>query len=472
MLSTMIAGALLVSACSSEEEKTIAPQTETPVVETTAAAVVEAAPKVAVAAATGLTESDKLAALSTYASIAAVNYTDAVKDAKALQVAISDFTAKPTAETLQAAKDAWLVSRESYGTTEIFRLSNGPIDAEDGWVAETYGGVEGELNSWPLDENMIDYTTDANNQRTSGNIIDTEGMFTPGGDDVTAVDVTTLTPEVLGELNTNGGDANVAAGYHAIEFMLWGQDQDYNNMIEDTVTNGAMTAGQRPLSDFTTDKLAKRRLSYLNAVAEKMVDDLSVVAGAWESEVNGDKGLYRAALLDQLTGDQESKNIETATSLKQIFAGVGVFSKSELANERIAVAVLTPSEEDEHSCFSDNTHRDIALNYQGIKNVLLGEYKGEKVGPAFIDSLSTEEQAEITKLMADIEARIATINTLATTSMHFDYQIRPENEESVQNIVTLKNQLRRLGDQMVVVSKAYGISLTTNDVTDAEETQI
>ncbi|WP_211235689.1 MULTISPECIES: imelysin family protein [Psychromonas] len=419
-----------------------------------------------------VSQSDKLATLSTYASIASVNYSDAVKDAKALQVAISNFAKKPTKASLQAAKDAWLVSRESYGTTEIFRLSNGPIDAESGWVAETYGGVEGELNSWPLDENMIDYTIDANNKRTSGNIIDTKGTFTPGGEDVTAVDVTTLTASVLGELNTNGGDANVAAGYHAIEFMLWGQDQDYNNMIEDSVTNGAMTAGQRPLTDFTTDKFAKRRLDYLNAVAEKMVDDLSVVSGAWADNVSGDKGLYRAALLDKLTGDQKSKNIETATSLKQIFAGVGVFSKSELANERIAVAVLTPSEEDEHSCFSDNTHRDIALNYQGIKNVLLGEYKGKKVGPAFIDNVSDEEQAEIAELMADIETRIATINRLATTTMHFDYQIRPENEESVQNIVTLKNQLRRLGDQMVIVSKAYGISLTTNDVTDAEETQL
>ena len=465
MLSTMIAGALLVSACNSEVEKPVVPQTETPTVEAVAKTEV-------VTATTGLSNDDKLATLSTYANIASANYSDAVKDAKTLQTAISAFVTEPTEATLQAAKDAWLVSRESYGTTEIFRLSNGPIDAEDGWVAETYGGVEGELNSWPLDENMIDYTTNANNERTSGNIIDTEGLFTPGGEDVTAVDVTTLTPEVLGALNTNGGDANVAAGYHAIEFMLWGQDQDYNNMIEDTISNGAMTAGQRPLTDFTADKLAERRLTYLNAVAEKMVDDLSVVASAWEDKVSGDKGLYRAALLEQLTGDQASKNIELSTALKQIFAGVGVFSKSELANERIAVAVLTPSEEDEHSCFSDNTHRDIALNYQGIKNVLLGEYKGEKVGPAFIDNLSTEEQAEIATLMADIETRIATINTLATTTMHFDYQIRPENEESVQNIVTLKNQLRRLGDQMVTVSKAYGISLTTNDVTDAEETQL
>jgi len=409
-------------------------------------------------------------ALSTYATIASANYADALKDAKALQAAIDAFSNKPTKATLQAAKNAWLVSRESYGTTEIFRLSNGPIDAEEGWVAETYGAVEGELNSWPLDENMIDYTTDANSRRTS--IIDTKGLFTPSGEDVTAVDVSEITPDAISALNTNGGDANVAAGYHAIEFMLWGQDQDYNNMIEDAVTNGAMTAGQRPLTDFTTDKLAKRRLDYLNAVAVKLVDDLSLVSSAWADDVDGNKGLYRAALLDQLTGGQAAKNIDEATSLKQIFAGVGVFSKSELANERIAVAVLTPSEEDEHSCFSDNTHRDIALNYQGIKNVLLGEYKGEKVGPAFIDKLSSEEQAVITSLMTDIEARIAKINILATTTMHFDYQIRPENEASVQNIVTLKNQLRRLGDQMVIVSKAYGISLTTNDVTDAEETQI
>ncbi|MEL0659435.1 imelysin family protein [Psychromonas arctica] len=467
MLSTMIAGALLVSACNAESEIPAVPQTETPTVKAVATEVVTKTEAV-----TGLSQSDKLAALSTYANIASANYSDAVKDAKTLQTAISAFVKAPTDTTLQAAKDAWLVSRESYGTTEIFRLSNGPIDAEDGWVAETYGGVEGELNSWPLDENMIDYTVDANNERTTGNIIDTVGLFTPGGEEVTAVDVTTLTPAVLGELNTNGGDANVAAGYHAIEFMLWGQDQDYNNMIEDTISNGAMTAGQRPLTDFTIDKLAERRLAYLGSVAQKMVDDLSIVASAWEDKVNGDKGLYRAALLEQLTGDQASKNIELSTALKQIFAGVGVFSKSELANERIAVAVLTPSEEDEHSCFSDNTHRDIALNYQGIKNVLLGEYKGKKVGPAFIDNLSTEEQAEIATLMADIETRIATINTLATTTMHFDYQIRPENEESVQNIVTLKNQLRRLGDQMVTVSKAYGISLTTNDVTDAEETQL
>ncbi|MCB1752156.1 MAG: imelysin [Gammaproteobacteria bacterium] len=412
------------------------------------------------------------ATLSTYASIADANYHDALRDAEALQAAIHALAKQPTAKNLQAAKNAWLTARESYGTTEIFRLANGPIDAEQGWVAAAYGAPEGQINAWPLDENMIDYTIDANDQRTHGNIIDSKGSFTPGGEDARPVDVSNITPGVLSELNENGGEANVATGYHAIEFLLWGQDQDYNNMISDKVTHGPMTAGERPLSDFTTDQYAMRRLAYLVAATDKLASDLNIVANAWDAKVSGTDGLYRAALLDKLSGADKDKNIPRAQAFRQIIAGLGVFAKSELANERIAVAVLTPSEEDEHSCFSDNTHRDIALNYQGIRNVLMGEYQGKRIGPSFFDQLPADEQAKLSKLMADIEARIAKVNELARTRMHFDYQIHPQNEESVQNIVTLKNELRRLGDQMVAVARAYGLSLNTNDVTDPEETKV
>ena len=157
-------------------------------------------------------------------------------------------------------KNAWLTARESYGVTEIHRLSNGPIDAEEGWVAEAYGALEGQLNAWPLDENMIDYTVDENGRRTTGNIIDTAGSFNPGGEDAQAVDVSSITPEALAALNENGGEANVATGYHAIEFLLWGQDQDYANFSEDSISNGPLTPGQRPLADFTSASGADRRL--------------------------------------------------------------------------------------------------------------------------------------------------------------------------------------------------------------------
>lgn len=404
--------------------------------------------------------------LTTYTKLAQLVYANSLEDAKALQKAIEQFAKNPTEETLAQAKQAWLESRESYGQSEIFRLSQGPIDAEEGWVAEKYGNKEGQINAWPLDENMIDYTVDAEGKRTSGNIIDSKGEFNPGGEDPKAVNVDKITPDVITELNENGGEANVASGYHAIEFLLWGQDQDYNNFLEDNVTKGPMTAGQRPLTDFTTDPFASRRLDYLKAAAQKLVEDLEQVYSAWVPE-----GVYRQALVGKLTGDNASKNIPTEEALKNIFIGMGMFIKSELANERIAVAVLTPSEEDEHSCFSDNTHRDIAQNFRGFENVLLGQYDGKKVGQAPIDVLNAQDRAEVEKLLKSINTRIAKIDALARSTMHFDYQIRPENKAESQNIVSLKNELRRLGDKMVLVAKDYGISLTTDDVTDAEETR-
>ncbi len=401
-----------------------------------------------------------------YANIAHANYNDTLRDAKSLQMAIAKFVKNPSEMTMADAKAAWLISRESYGQTEIFRLANGPVDAEDGWVGEKYGALEGQLNAWPLDENMIDYTVNAKGMKTKGNIIDTKGIFNPGGEESVAVNVSSITVDALASLNENGGDANVATGYHSIEFILWGQDQDYNNFMKDSVTKGAMTAGQRPLSDFTTNKNADRRKAYLQAASQKIVNDLTVITDAW---AKGDNTNYRAALLG--TNRDSKKNISMKDAQKAIFAGMGVFVKSELANERIAVAVLTPSEEDEHSCFSDNTHRDITTNYQGFKNILMGTYKDMDYGEAPIDAMNEVGKNEILVLMAKIETKIDSINAVAKTSRHFDYQIRP-NDPQAKVIVKLKNELRKLGDKMVSVASANGINLSIEDVTDADETKL
>ncbi|NCB13573.1 MAG: imelysin, partial [Erysipelotrichia bacterium] len=315
------------------------------------------------------------------------------------------------------------------------------------------------------------YTIDANGAKTSGNIIDTVGVFNPGGEGASAIDVTTITADAISSLNENGGDANVASGYHAIEFLLWGQDQDYSNFLKDSVTPGAMTAGNRALNDFTSEKNADRRLAYLQAASQKVVNDLEVIASAWQKEIKGNAGLYQAALKGQLTGENASKNINSNDALKQIIAGMGVFVKSELANERIAVAVLTPSEEDEHSCFSDNTHRDIATNYIGFKNILTATYDGKKFGKSLLDSVDKESKTRIENLMASIEKKIASVDEVARTKEHFDYQIKPESAQS-KVIVKLKNELRKLGDEMVNVAAANKIDLSTDDVTDPEETKI
>ena len=413
--------------------------------------------------------------IGTYTNIATATYHDTLKDAKDLEVAIKSFAKEPTKTTLEKSKKAWLKARESYGESEIFRLSNGPIDAKDGWVFKAYGALESQINAWPLDENMIDYTIDANGKKTAGNIIDTQGVFNPGGEDGLAIDVGKITQESITALNENGGDANVATGYHAIEFLLWGQDQDYSNFIKDSITNGAMVAGERPLSDFTTDKYATRRLDYLKAAASKLVSDLSVVASGWDEDVSKDcskyvRGCYRGAINYQLTGADAKKNIPQKKALRDILSGMGVFIKSEIANERIAVAVLTPSEEDEPSCFSDNTHRDIATTYQGFKNVLTGRYK-EIQGKSFLDKVDRKTKEKIIKLMKSIEEKIDSINKVAMTKAHFDYQIHPDNPQA-RVIVKLKNKMRKLGDMMIIVAKQNGINLSSDDVVDAHETEL
>ena len=411
--------------------------------------------------ASGITTANKASALKTYADIAFANYTDALNDAKSLNTALDTFVANPSEANMNLAKNAWRNARLSYGTTEIFRLANGPIDSEDEGFMQTWNAPEGQLNAWPLDENMIDYTKDASGAITSGNIIDTKGVFTPSGAEATTVDVTTITKDVLSELNENGGDANVATGYHAIEFLLWGQDQDYADFTADTITNGATTAGARSNTDYISAENADRRKAYLVAASELIIDDLQSMVDAWSAG----SGSYREAFLG--TG---SNAISTNTVLRQVFIGMGTFIKSELANERMAVAILTPSEEDEHSCFSDNTHVDIEQNYRGFVNILKGEYKGVSKGTSFYSLLTQKTKDSVDIYVADIDTKIQKMNDAVATE-HFDYQIK-EGSDNKLNLKNAKNQMRDLGDSMVLVAKDFDISLTTANVTDSEETVV
>lgn len=390
------------------------------------------------------------AALTAYADYALTSYTKAKADAVLLQTALTTFTATPTAANLTAAKDAWLASRESYGVTEILRLSCGPIDgtgecaeapnAQHAAFLDAFGAPEGQLNAWPLDENMIDYTTDDTGAVTAGNIIDTAGNFTPTGG--TQVDATTINKELIAALNENGGDANVATGYHAIEFLLWGQDQDYVSQTADNITHGATVAGQRPLTDYTTDANADRRKAYLNAAAELIIDDLDSMITAWTPGA----GSYTEALVGE-----GSNALAQEDALKNIFSGMANFLGVELANERIEVARAAESEEDEHSCFSDNTHRDIDLNYIGFKDVL---------GDIFKDNLSTGLKTTIETKITSIDAKVKTINDVAKSTAHFDYQIVEANSPAnYANITATVTEMKALASDMTDVAAEYGIAL-------------
>ena len=269
----------------------------------------------------------KAEAVNTYADIVYASYEDSYNTAVDLQTAINEFVANPTEESHQAAKDAWLAAREPYGQTEAYRFYGGPIDDED--------GPEGLLNAWPLDEAYIDYVQ---GNETAGIINNLE-------------DYPEINADLLESLNEDGAEENISVGYHAIEFLLWGQDLRADG------------SGERPYTDYVVDGTAanqERRSQYLIIVTDLLIQHLGEMKAAWTPDADN----YRAQFVAQDADD----------ALQAILTGIGVLSKSELAGERMFTAYDNQDQEDEHSCFSDNTHRDIITNAQGIANVILGSY--------------------------------------------------------------------------------------------------
>lgn len=271
----------------------------------------------------------KAAAAVNYADNAHANYQDALALALELQVAIEALLVAPTDANLEAAKSAWLAARVPYGQTEVFRFYNGPIDNEE-------DGPEGQLNAWPMDEGYVDYVVGNPNAGIINNL--------------QAYPVISL--EVLTNLNEKDGEANISTGYHAIEFLLWGQDFS------------AEGPGDRPVSDFGAtdgqkDAIQQRRADYLRAVTTLLIQDLEALVAAWEADQNN----YRQTFV----ADEDQ-------AIANMLQGMGGLAGAELSGERMAVALDTRDQEDEHSCFSDNTHVDILENARGIRNVYLGRY--------------------------------------------------------------------------------------------------
>jgi len=195
----------------------------------------------------------------------------------------------------------------------------------------------------------------------------------------------------LAKLNERGGEENIAAGWHAIEFLLWGQDLSETG------------PGDRSFEDYVTGKApnADRRRAYLTTVTELLMDDLGYLVKAWQPAAKN----YRAKF--------EQGGI---ASVRKMIVGMGSLSRSELAGERLEVALNTQDQEDEHSCFSDNTHRDVVANAQGIENVWLGNYKrldGSVVqGASLKDLVAGKDAALADKVSKQIAQSVANANAI------------------------------------------------------------
>ncbi|MGB3619771.1 peptidase, imelysin family protein [Ketobacter sp. MCCC 1A13808] len=317
----------------------------------------------------GINMTNAAKVLQTNADIALAAYSDAVDTAVTLQTAIATFKADPTQANLDAAKRAWLVAREPYGQTEVYRFRLSPIDSTD-YASED--GPEGDINAWPLGEALIDYVTEGTDfgadqvgvtDQSTGVNYPTENIINSS---------VTINEALISNTATADDEHDVIAGYHAIEFMLWGQDLNLDSSA-DTETSREMSTsgdvldsgGHRPLTDFTSDTYAARRFQYLEVVAAKLVADLTGVRDSW-----ADGAAYRSAFTTIATEEDALQKFE------EILTGMGTLSEGELAGERMQIAFSSNSQEDEHSCFSDNTHRDVWLNAEGVSNSYFGVYAG------------------------------------------------------------------------------------------------
>jgi putative iron-regulated protein len=264
---------------------------------------------------------DAAAVVKHHAVLVHANYEDTLAGALDLQRTVQAFVAAPSADTLAAARKAWLEAREWYLQTETFRFYGGPIDNGK--------GPEGRLNAWPMDESYVD----AVKGKPKAGLVNNRTLV--------------ISKASLSRLNERGGEENIATGWHAIEFLLWGQDLS------------ATGPGDRSADDFVDGKLpnADRRRQVLSVVTELLVDDLRGLVAAWAPQVRN----YRATF--ERGGNE---------SLRKMIVGMGSLSRGELAGERLEVALNSRDQEDEHSCFSDNTHRDALGVAHGIANVWLG----------------------------------------------------------------------------------------------------
>jgi putative iron-regulated protein len=352
------------------------------------------------------------AAVTTYADGAHASYAASVSSATAMDAAVDAFIADPNDTTLAAAKDAWLAARSDYGPTEAFRFYGGPIDDEE-------NGPEGLINAWPMDEAYVDYVEGD----PQAGIINNPAEYS------------TIDASVLTESNESGGETNISTGWHAIEFLLWGQDLDEDG------------PGQRPVSDYIDGDNADRRATYLAEVSDLLLVHLGSLVEAWDPAGQGN-------YYDSFT------EADPAESMTKVITGIGELSRGELAGERMNVAFSARSQEDEHSCFSDNTHNDIVANATGIQNVLLGNYPGGIEGTGVLDVVRAADSDLAEQLETEVAASVAAVEAIPAP---FDQHLRDGVNDSEPGRVAILAGITALEDQTpTIVAAAESLGLTIN----------
>jgi len=372
----------------------------------------------------GLSSEQQSQVVVNYANILEAGYQDSYNLALILQTKINAFIANPTAQGLADAKAAWLASREPYSQTEMGRFYGGPIDGDSGDIL---------LNSWPVDEGYIDYLSGDSHGYTAYAAPDfTTGVVNMPSQFPTIDETVLITNNQPdgGTTNFSGNNVEVSAGYHAIEFLLWGQD---NTPAVDKIP------GQRSFKDYLTTSQATapngaRRAQYLQVVTQLLVDNLKSMVDAWAPNTNNYRKTFQA---------------NSDVAIASIISGIGRLAKDELAGERMGVPLALHAQEQEHSCFSDNTHRDLYLDMQGIINVYYGKYTrtdGSIISGAglsdYVKAISAADDTNMKTLLSAGQTSLQNIET----NKPFDWLIDKSNPTGNQIVQTGVNAAAAVAD--------------------------
>lgn len=394
---------------------------------------------------------DQRQVLATYADIAQAMYEDSLTTARALQDAVKALVERPSAATLAAARQAWLAARVPYPQSEVYRFGNAIVD---GW--------EGKVNSWPLDEGLIDYVDTARYGKESdenpwynANVI-ANLRLKHGGEEIDARAITWKTLRSLQEVGSV--EANVATGYHAIEFLLWGQD----------LNGTGPGAGDRPWTDYAkgeacTHGHCARRARYLTVATQLLVDDLDWMAGQWKSG-----GEAREKLL-----------ADPAAGIGAIVTGIGSLSYGELAGERMKLGLMLHDPEEEQDCFSDNTHNSHYYNIVGMLAVYGGRYQridGRIVeGPGLSRLVALADPAldgEMRAKLAATQAAATALKQRGDTVERYDQMLGEGNGEggkTIERVIAgLIDQTRTL-ERIAAALKLEAVKFEGSDSLDSPD---
>ena len=368
----------------------------------------------------------------TYAAIAQSAYEDSLISARKLHQAVGSFLDASSDATLEQARAAWIEARVPYQQTEVYRFGNAIVDE---W--------EGKVNAWPLDEGLIDYvdtemygSDSEENTFYTANIIANPTLTVAGR----SIDATTIDVELLRSLHeVDEVEANVSTGYHAIEFLLWGQD----------LNGTGPGAGQRPATDFMpgadcTGGNCERRGAYLMAATELLISDLQEITAAW-----GADGEARAALAA----------LPSTGQIAVMLTGMGSLSYGELAGERMQLGLMLHDPEEEHDCFSDNTHNSHYDDARGIYNVYHGRYQridGSVVeGPSLASLVYAAAPDLDAEMRASLDTTAAALQRLKDTAdsgaMAYDQMLGESNPEGN---ALVSDAVEALKDQTRVIERA------------------